>query len=315
MSDSLPRHIQWRSWYQGRRYAHHLSQAELNKRIRDIVVNLVRVTPEAKIGPQPINSGGGVWWEKWTHSLEEMQLRHGPYPAGFSREIFQEEPFPAYASDLAERAAKRLRSLGLESSDVYIKFGKQVHMEQLFREGALRVQPASYFANKDHNGAVRDDELSLQISLSLSRDDIVKIVTNPQDVPKEVQERRLDVLFKSPTDFWLYCVTTAVEPRLFVDFQVDSCVIIRDQSKFRERLQLAARNKLSDATFQDGPAEYVDPLLPRTARVFVPFAKYFGYSYQREHRFCWIPKLPVRNLSHVDFKVGNLEDISDLIVL
>ena len=55
-----------------------------------------------------------------------------------------------------------------------------------------------------------------------------------------------------------------------------------------------------------GAAAYVDPLLPKTAKIFVPFAKHLGYSYQEEHRFCWILTKPAMQLSHVDVEVGPL---------
>ena len=43
----LPRNIAWRRQYDAQRYARHLSQPELNQRIRDILLNLLRVNPEA----------------------------------------------------------------------------------------------------------------------------------------------------------------------------------------------------------------------------------------------------------------------------
>jgi hypothetical protein len=45
-----PRHVLWRRRYRARRYARHLSQSELNVRIRDIFLNLLHVNAEAKIG-------------------------------------------------------------------------------------------------------------------------------------------------------------------------------------------------------------------------------------------------------------------------
>jgi hypothetical protein len=142
----------------------------------------------------------------------------------------------------------------------------------------------------------------------------VKLVKNPQDVPGDALDQRVDVRFNSPTDFWLYCVTTSVEPRLFVDLQADACVIIRDKKKFGELLRGAARASLPPASAHDGPAIYVDPLLPKTSMVFVPFAKHFGYSYQDEHRFCWLPTQPAKELSPVDVSLGSLNDIADLLV-
>jgi hypothetical protein len=104
--------------------------------------------------------GAEFWLEKFTHMLEEMQLRFGPYPCGFTRDIFHSEPFPPFASDLAAKAGRAMSSKGLSGGDVLIKFGKRRHMEALYETGALRIQPASYLLKKDHNGAVRDDELS-----------------------------------------------------------------------------------------------------------------------------------------------------------
>jgi hypothetical protein len=311
----LPRHIAWRRQYDARRYARHLSQPELNRRIRDVVLNLLRVNPSAKIDFGLITNESAIWMEKFTHVLEEMQLRYGPYPAGFTRDIFHSEPFPNFASDLAGKAARRLSSIGLKRGDVFIKFGKREHMECLHESGALRIQPATYFAQTDHGGAVRDDELTLIVSVALSREDIVQLVKNPLDVPTDPPEQRVDVAFKSPTDYWLYCVTNSVEPRLFVDFNADSCVIIRDRARFSQMLREVNRQQLSDAAMQDGPAMYVDPLLPATAQIVVPFVKHFRCTYQDEHRFCWLPPTPIQEVTHVDVQIGSLKEFSDLIVL
>ncbi len=293
----------------------HLSQLELNRRIRDVFLNLLRLTPEAKIGVLEVNDANVIWMEKWTHVLEEMQLRFGPYPAGFTRDIFHSEPFPDFASALAEKAARKLSSLGLRKGDVFLKFGKRAHMESLYDAGGLRIQAASFFGNKNLTGALQDDELSLPLSFAISREDVVKLVINPQDVPSVIPEQRVDVRFQSPGDYWLYCLTSSVEPRLFVDFGADACVIIRDRQEFRDRLRKTSTDSLSGAVMKEGPAEYVDPLLPRSANVFVPFCKHFGYSYQDEYRFCWFPPPPAQRLNHLDIRLGDLSDIAELIVL
>lgn len=311
----VPRHVFWRRQYDERRYARHLSQTELNKRIRDILLNLLRVNPEAKIGLPPINDESAMWMEKWTHVLEEMQLRHGPYPAGFSRDILHSEPFPDFASNLAEKAAKTLSSYGLSKNEVFIKYGKRKYMEALYQAGSLRIQSASLFTEKDLNGAIRDDELTLPLSFALSRDDILKLVVNPQDVPHDVPEQRVDVHFRSPTDYWLYCVTQSVEPRLFVDFSADACVIIRDRDSFRQMLHQAVSKLLPQVKVGEGPAVYIDPLLPHTVEVFIPLAKHFGYSYQEEYRFYWLPPQAVKKLRHIDVEIGSLDRIAEIIVL
>jgi hypothetical protein len=311
----LPRHIAQRRQYDSRRYARHLSQPELNQRIRDVFLNLLRVNPEAKIDIGPITDKSAIWMEKWTHVLEEMQLRHGPYPAGFTREILHSEPFPDFASALAQKAAARLSSLGLKRGDVFIKFGKRVYMERLHETGALRIQPATYFARTDHNGAIRDDELTLSMALALTRDDVVKILRNPQDVPLNAPEQRVDVKFQSPTDYWLYCVTNSVEPRLFADFNADSCVIIKDRPRFTKMLREVSQSRLIDADMRDESAVYIDPLLPTTAKILVPFMKHFRYTYQDKYRFCWLPHSPTPQVAHLDLEIGSLKEFSDLLVL
>jgi hypothetical protein len=113
-SELLPRHVTWRRQYHARRYARHLSQSELNVRIRDIFVNLLKLDAQAKIGVGPITAELDIWSQKWTHVLEEMVLRHGPFPAGFTRDILHSEPFPNFASELAEKGAKALSSARAE---------------------------------------------------------------------------------------------------------------------------------------------------------------------------------------------------------
>ena len=93
----MPRHEAWRLLYRNQRYCRHLSQEALNRRIRDIFLTLLSLTPEGKIGVLEMDPAGARWVELWAHVLEEMTLRFGPYPAGFTRDILHSEPFPSYA--------------------------------------------------------------------------------------------------------------------------------------------------------------------------------------------------------------------------
>ncbi|WP_150125395.1 hypothetical protein [Sphingomonas sp. LM7] len=311
----VPRRELWRRQYRANRYARHLSRVELNKRLRDLVLNMLTVTPEAKIGLLQMDRVGAELMEKWTHALEEMVQRYGPYPAGFDRDILHSEPFPDFASELAQKAADRMSKLELRKGEVFIKLGKRKYMEALFAAGQLRLQPGSFFSNPDHNQAVRDDEMSLPLSFMLTREQIIRLVQNPEDVPPNVTEQRLDIQFESGADFWLYCVTQSIDPRLFVDFNADACVVIRDRRKFSQRLLDKAKGRLGTTEARQGRANYVDPLLPKSPKIFVPLSKPFGYAYQDEFRFCWLPKPPVKQVGHVDLELGPLEDIAELIIL
>lgn len=312
---NMTRHQAWQKMYHENRYCRHLSQSELDRRIRDIVLNMLRLRPDGKLGLPPMEAEGGKAMELFTHVQVEMEIRHGPYPNGYTRDIFHLEPFPDLVGELGQKAASILKDKGLKSNDVFIKFGKIEHMQPLFERGALRVQSASYYATPNHNGAIRDDELTLPLSLALSREDIIKIVLNPQDVPDKPIEQRLDATYNAGTDYWLYCVTSAVEPRLFVDFQADACVIIKDKSRFQKLLTLQSAANFPDTGHIHGQAIYVDPLRPSTAKIDVPMSKHFRYEYQREYRFVWRPLKPMANLAHIDLEIGSLKDIAELVIV
>lgn len=125
----------------------------------------------------------------------------------------------------------------------------------------------------------------------------------------------MNVQISFPTDYWLYCVTSSIESRLFIDFNADACVIIRDRTAFAQMLREATEKALPSCVMQNGPATYVDPLLPQFARIFVPMVKHFGYSYQEEHRFCWLPRVTSPKLSHLDIEIGSLAHIAEMIAL
>jgi len=310
----------WRLQYQRDRYARHLSHAELVQRFHDVVLNLVTVTTHGigfrsgDLSPEEISNESTVWMEKVTHVLEELKLRYGPYPAGLQGTAPPVSKIPAFASELARKAARRLEALGADPKDVFVKFGKRKYMEMLHSYGGLRIQPATYFAATVHNEAVKDDELTIEASLDLSREELIALVSNPQEVPA-LPHQRIDVKLQLESDYWLYCLSSSLVPRLFIDYDADACVVIRDRARFSNMLQNASLQKLSGARMSYSAVEYIDPLLPQSLTVPVAFSKHFQYSYQNEHRFCWFPPHPIARAMHCDVEIGSLTDFSDLIIL
>jgi hypothetical protein len=316
-----PRHHIWRLHYREERYAHHLSQSELDRRIRDIVLNLLTVSAAgigfraSEIPPDEIANPATIWLEEATHMLEEMELRHGPYPAGFTRDTIHKEPLPDFASELAAKAARRLASLAVDAGDVLIKYGKRQYMESLYNSGALRIQPATFFAETTHNEAIKDDELSITLSLVATREDLLTLVSNPRDVPPDLPNKRVDVVVQLESDHWLYCVSSSLSPRLFIDYGADACVIIRDRARFARMLQEANLQKLSGTRMCDGAVDYIDPLFPKSITTAVAFSKHFRYAYQHEHRFCWFPPHAISRVKRCDVEIGSLKEFGDLIAL
>ena len=268
----------------------------------------------SKIGTEEISNESTIWMEKQTHMLEEFALRYGPYPAGLKEAPPLPSKIPEFASELARKAARRLEALGASPEDVFVKFGKRKYMEMLHTDGALRIQPATYFAATAHNDAIKDDELTVEASLDLTREEVIAFVSNPQEIP-DTPRQRVNVKLRLESDYWLYCLTSSLVPRLFIDYDADSCVVIRDRTRFAGMLEKASLQKLSGTRMAYSAVEYIDPLLPRSLIVPVAFAKHFRYSYQNEHRFCWFPPHPVARAKHCDVEIGNLREFSDLIVL
>lgn len=309
------RHIVWREQYRKNRYCRYLTQDELNQRFRDILFNILTLTPERKIGFLANLPVAGPWWKLMTHVQEEFAIRHGPYPAGYTRDILHSEPYPDFVGALADRAAAAFASRPPYTGPVLLRHGSPQFMTALHERGQIRVRNASYYKTPDHNGAVRDDELRLHVSLAVDRESMFKVVKNPEDMPADYQGQRLDFRFDHRRDFWVYCLTSSLEPRLFVDFDATACVVIKDPPEFTRRLRAAGATYFPGSDGKDGPVNYVDPLLPKTARLFVPMSKHFRYEYQREHRFIWSPPPTATSIGFVDVTLGPLTDIADLIVL
>ncbi len=311
----------WRHHYRADRYARLLSQPELDQRLQDVLFNLLCLGrggiefAAMTIGPDEVSNTSTVWPEKWTHMLEEMVLRYGPYPAGFTPHTISRESLPDFTSDLARKAAGRLAALAAQASDVFIRYGKRDIMDALYRSGALRIQPATSFARTSHNRARQDDELKIPLSIIATRDDLLTVLSNPDDVPPDMEHARVDVTMQLPSDYWLYCVSSALIPRLFVDYEAEACVIIRDRDRFTRMLQETSMQKLSGTTLRAGVVEYVDPLLPTSLVTAVAFTKHFRYSYQQEFRFCWLPPHNIDRAKHCDIEIGSIAEFSDLIVL
>lgn len=308
------RHEWWREAYRANRYARHLTRDELNARIQDVVRNLIELSPGALTGLVPMDEDGDRWMQRWTHLLEEMQSRFGPYPMGFSRDILAGDPLPDFSGEAAKRALAA--GTAAASSGALFKFGTRKYMHALLEEGRLRVQPASFYRSITHNGAIRDDELAIGVSMAIGPEDL-KALNNPASSRPGYADHRIDATLEFPSDYWLFCMAARFSSRLFVDFDADACVMIRDRDEFERRLLAAAKpTQLAHAKLTAAPVNYVDPVLPPgPSDILVPTAKHFRYSYQRETRFVWVPEKHMPCLQAIDLTLGNLADIADVVLI
>lgn len=307
MVDKL--HLRWREQYRRERYMEHLKIEELRQRAGDVMTNLEELTPEGKIGAVAFDGEGRVWGEKWTHVLEEFQLRFGPYPAGWSEDVLAhvQHPKVRYARLPSEYLALASRR------DVLLKFGKRAHMESLFEQGQIRIAPASGYQDPSLNPAVHDDELSFE---SIAPPGFtVAVSTKPEGLFVPVGGmRELRMKSTSPTDYFVYCMSFSAQPRLFGDFEADACVVFTNPNEFVARVATAVQPVLPGYAHAHGKVSYADPHFYH-GRPVIAMTKHFRFAYQREFRLIWVPPATRMELTPFCITVGGLKEIARLITL
>ena len=142
----MQRHEIWRLKYRQRRYLRLADDGVLDRRFKDIINNLMTLTPEGKIGVLPVTEAGVRWMTLFTHVLEEYALRGRGLP------VADDAPFVKPTAPDLPRSAKieipeRGRSL--------VKLGKSIYMQELYEKGRLRIAPAASYEDPSLNPAIR----------------------------------------------------------------------------------------------------------------------------------------------------------------
>ena len=108
--------------------------------------------------------------------------------------------------------------------------------DELVSTGRIRIAPAATYNDSSFNHAIRDDDLHLDFC------------PPPSELKMEVFDHRtgqskgiirplgdkLSVGVNS--DYFVYCVSSVLAPRLFLDFGYDACVVVSNWRAFAEKL-------------------------------------------------------------------------------
>lgn len=312
----MKRHEHWREQYRARRYMEYLNVAQLEQRAKDVFQNLQVLTEEAKIGLPPINGNGHYWMSTWTHVLEEFSLRHGPYPAGFTNGFMKTAQIPSQMSALAKKAARVVKQKRLDPGSYLVKYGKCQFFHEAFERGTIRICPADFYNDSSLNPAVADNELEISVE-ALPSEITMTVVDKTTQRPKGAVRPLSNVVItsRSLTNYYVYCLSVAFEPRLFLDFDADACLVITKPNIFREKLFRAFDEALSRWSGFAAPITYIDPLRALTGDPDVFTSKHFRYAYQKEFRVIWLPSTSIGQLDPVYLKLGELSDCCELIQL
>lgn len=293
--------------YHQTRYLRLADDTELEQRLADIVNNSVRVSLDALIIP--------VKGEKFVECsvrllecVEELKIRHGTYSAKFTGKPLKNIlPFDEPRRARIIRAAKPFSAAPTPS---LLRFGRLDHMQGLYNEGELMIQPAKRFMDSDIF-AVRDDECSIEVKGVLSTEAFRRVVANPQDVLDEERDYGFAVGIKI-NSYGLYCLGKTPELRMIADWGATGAVIINDPVEFERRLLLTLDKELPGARSYFADVAYQDPYYPPSKIPNVATTKHFRYAYQDERR------LVVHGFDVGDgrlVRMGSLRDIATMVDL
>lgn len=241
-----------------------------------------------------------IWHlSRFTHLFMEFNSRGG-IPAGIKPKIPNSTHPNVPPGVIAYRTRKRS-----EPGQLF-KFGKRRWLRSMLDHGSIRFAPASAYRDVSLNSAIQDDELGFTYypgKLGLP------LVSLPQPAGMDwVQVRH-------PSDFFVQCLSLRFAPRLFDDFEADSCLIIYDANEFGRRVLAALRRQFPEWFVTAFGMTYIDPDNPGDGNILLPTAKHMRYIYQQEQRILCHPRTPVARLEAVTLEIGTLADIAEVVFI
>lgn len=284
--------------YRRCRYYSHLTDAQLCLRYAALLRNVVR-----------FDDGGRAFFEKtftpyWSWRLawaeEEFRLRAAPQRILAIRQQEIERPRPRAIAARELFAKAILPPFG----SYVVKFGQRAHIEEMLSRGRFRISTAASYDDPSLNPAIRDDELQAAIMFPAGTQLHVSVDGEYREIPGILGPLRSS---RRCANFYVFCASGYLDPRLFDDFQADACLLVRDLN-YVGLLLLRGFAAMAGMTRQaHGSVHYEDPLHPVKEVHAVELTKHFQYSYQKEWRMVWNTDEPLPPTAAPQFvEIGSL---------
>lgn len=312
----MKRHEWWRQQYREARDLDHLSPEQLSLRLFECINNSRTRTERGKLGILSPREENGERWMVWTTEVfEECALRGYSYPGPITisgyRAAFEHafDPIPDMNRALA-------RFNGASPAKYLLKFGDPYWLRQSLEKGSFRIAPASFYDKDAHNHARRDKELQREVTPN-PRNPRIQTFMSARGVVPPPGKIVSTLTISSPTDYYLFSMTTSYTARLFGDFQATACLVIHDAPRFVDRLTTAVAETAAGLRCEIGTITYYDPVRadPDVLDANLRFFKPFKHAYQDELRLTWVPAEPVAELQPIFVELGPLYDCADLVDL
>ncbi len=307
----------WQIDYRRDRYLEFIEEKDLQQRMKDILNNTLIITGDGKVAlRRPDIQEGHYWLRLWTEVLEEFKIRFGPYPNGFKNLTIAKNEIPHPENPIIEKAINALKAIDSKPGSYFVKYGKLIYLEPFLKKGILRLCSAGSYNDPSLNQAIQDNELSCSIHLHPAK---LKMEAFDQKTGQSKGQitplSNITMIMDSPTNYYVYCLSSIYLPRLFADFEADSCILINNPPEFFNRLTSTLKKqqfKGWDAFLKK--VSYFDPFKPAKQDFDGFSCKHFRYSYQREWRYLWLPPQTMQELNNIDIELGSLEDICKMVV-
>jgi len=302
----------WTQEYDRRRFLSNFSGPDLNQRLRDVLTNSValRGVPPL-LAPHTDTQRMTYWGRKMSHVAREYEHRG-------TRPEMARDWIPLPSDPKAQRAARVCAAWGVPPRGSLIKYGPLRYLRDFIEHGHLLLRPASFYRSADLAQSIRDDELQFDRVVPADRLPSMTVQDGETLQLKATDVRPLSMSWttKMETDFYLYCLSSAWDPRLFLmDENYDAAVVIHHNVPL-QRIDAAVRRGRPE--FIDCPpfeVSYVDPVEARDADCQLPLVKHFRYSFQREVRVVWVPVAFKPVLEDLHLEVGCVRPWATLVHL
>ncbi|MFA7404712.1 MAG: hypothetical protein WC007_12005 [Pelobacteraceae bacterium] len=309
-------------------YLHGVSDTEIRERLAAIADNSIRY--DSNGSSRLLESARLAYW----HRKAEEALEHlrsigkneffvesdslsGAQILRLRHDIREKKNYGKYApwGKVPQLARDTLRPL--------YKYGEAKYLRLALEQGRFRISPSSCYSDSSLNSARLDkDEGRITLRPSqrgfriLLQDQQGRTITDTS----HPRENQLALEIGGDQNFYVWCCSKAYEPRLFVDFEADACLVIHELQTFAERLNSGLYEKFRELPgMYANDVKYYDPLCPDDSfpEMFTsPFAlffyKDFRYAYQDEYRFLW-PMKDLIALKPIEIEIGPITDIAELL--
>lgn len=287
----------WEAEYRANPYLAGKPLSHLVDRFRYLVESQATLTESGQLEFE-VEKQLAIWHlSRLTHLFMEFGARGG-IPAGI------EPKLPTLTHPEAPRGVVAYRSRKRPEPGQLFKFGKHRWLLPMLEQGSIRFAPASSYRDASLNAAIQDDELGFTYFPGKAGPPLTKL---PQPGGTD------GVHMRHPSDFYVQCLSLRFAPRLFDDFEADSCLIIYDAKEFGRRVMGALRTRFPDWFVTSFGMTYIDPDNPGDEPILLPTAKHMRYIYQQEQRILCHPRMPVRRLDAIMIESGPLGDIAEVV--